>query len=349
MKKILVLGALVGILLALSLPAIATKFTFDLSKGPVSFSYSTIGAHNPITITLLGENGTVRTWFASEYYQSQTMLQAVNKLLMTQHGAVPWTDLSVESLTGKLSLLASTKDGVNYSVKMEGAQGNVTVRLETSGMGTDTSDKEVSAAVQVDAEAGKLTIKDSSPRPNGDILASQKHGMPQEQMTQFLNQFGRTRVNNAFRNADSHTGLAVVQGTAAGGGGSIAGDGSVSFADLSSGEVFRISLWGLKYQGYLKNSTLYMRLLSPANGVSIRDMRVILTVVRINPSVPLGEPHIVRWDVFPYDNQAQCYLYRLKTNQWKPGTYEIYIDVGRILNFTLPVTVTTQHEVLARR
>jgi len=110
MKKILLLGALVGILLALGPPGMAAKYTFDLSKGPVSFSYTTIGAYNPIEITIVGENGVAQTWLASDYYQSQTLLEAMNELLMRQHGAVPWLDLSVESLTGKLSFQASTQD-----------------------------------------------------------------------------------------------------------------------------------------------------------------------------------------------------------------------------------------------
>ncbi|MCD6523580.1 MAG: hypothetical protein J7K48_01045, partial [Thermococcus sp.] len=145
MKRFLAMGALVGILLALGPPAMAAKYTFDLSKGPVSFSYTTIGAYNPIEITIVGENGVAQTWLASDYYQSQTLLQAINDLLMSQHGAVPWLDLKVESLTGKLSFQASTHDGVQVRLEMEGSPGNITARLETSGVDEDTSEKEVHA------------------------------------------------------------------------------------------------------------------------------------------------------------------------------------------------------------
>jgi len=349
MKRRLVVGTLIGILFALGPPAMATKFTFDLSKGPVSFSYSTIGAYNPIRITITGETGIARTWLASAYYQSQTLLQAVNKLLMTQHGAVPWMDLSVESLIGKLSFLASTQDGEKCNLEMEG-KGSITVRLETSGMGTDTSEKEISAVVQVNVEAGRLTIEDSSPKPDSASLVSEKYGVPPGQMSQLLDQFGRSRVMNALETAGNHNGIALAQnGAVAGGAASIPADGSVSLSDLSPGEVFRISLWGLKYQGYLRDSTLYMRLLHPANGVSIRDMRVILTVVELEPPEPLHGPHIVLWDVFPYDYQAGCYLYHLNSTGWRPGAYEVYIDVGKIVNFKLPITITDWHQVVARR
>ena len=350
MKRFLAMGTLVGILLALGPPAMAAKYTFDLSKGPVSFSYTTIGAYNPIEITIVGKNGVAQTWLASDYYQSQTLLEAMNELLMRQHGAVPWVDLHVESLTGKLSFQASTQDGAQVRVEMEGAQGNITVRLETSGVGEDTSEKEVHATVQVNAEDGQLTVKDSSPSPEGDTVLGQKYGVPPGQMSQLLDQFGRARVASALETAGDHNGIALAQnGAVAGGAASIPADGSVSLSDLPPGEVFRISLWGLKYQGYLRDSTLYMRLLHPANGVSIRDMRVILTVVELDPPEPLHGPHIVLWDVFPYDYQAGCYLYHLNSTGWRPGAYEVYIDVGKILNFKLPITITDWHQVVARR
>jgi len=350
MKRFLVMGMLVGILLALGPPAMAMKYTFDLSKGPVSFSYTTIGAYNPIEITIVGKNGVAQTWLASDYYLSQTLLEAMNELLMSQHGAVPWLDLSVESLTGKLSFQASTHDGAQVRVEMEGAQGNITVRLETSGVGEDTSEKEVHATVQVNAEDGQLIVKDSSPSPEGDTVLGQKYGVPPGQLSQLLDQFGRARVASALETAGNHNGVSLAQnGAIAGGAASIPADGSVSFSDLSPGEVFRISLWGLKYQGYLRDSTLYMRLLHPANGVSIRDMRVTLTVVELEPPEPLHGPHIVLWDVFPYDYQAGCYLYHLNSTGWRPGAYEVYIDVGQIVNFKLPITITDWHQVVARR
>ena len=173
MKRFLALGTLVGTLLALAPSTIAMKYTFDLSKGPVAFSYTTIGAYNPIEITIVGKNGVAQTWLASDYYQSQTLLEAMNELLMRQHGAVPWVDLHVESLTGKLSFQASTLDGAQVRVEMEGAQGNITVRLETSGVGEDTGEKEVHATVRVHAEDGQLTVKDSSPSPEGDTVLGQ--------------------------------------------------------------------------------------------------------------------------------------------------------------------------------
>jgi len=348
MKRFLVMGTLVGILLALSPLAIATKYTFDLSKGPVLFSYTTIGAYNPIEITIVGKNGVAQTWLGSDYYQSQTLLQAMNDLLMSQHGAVPWVDLKVEFLMGKLSFQTSTQDGTQVRVEMQGSSGNITVRLETSGMGEDTSEEEVHAMVQVNAEDGQLTVKDSSPGPEGDTVLGQKYGVPPGQMSQLLDQFGRARVASALETAGNHNGLALAQNGAIAGGAASVADGSVSLSDLSPGEVFRISLWGLKYQGYLRDSTLYMRLLHPANGVSIRDMRVILTVVELSPPEPLHGPHIVLWDVFPYDYQAGCYLYHINSTGWRPGSYEVYIDVGKILNFKLPITITDWHQVVAR-
>jgi len=366
MKRTVMAGIVVGLLLTLGSPAMAAKFAFDLSKGPVSFAYTTIGAYNPTRVTVIGNNGVAQTWFTSDYYESETFLQTLGELLLAQRAAVPWVDLNVESLTGKLSFQASTEDGVELSVKMEGAQGNITVRVNSGGAKGDTGDKEVRAQVQVDAESGLLTIEDSQPRPDVSVLLGQRYRMPWEQIHQLLDQFGKSRVLSAFQYASSHVGPTIAQnGAVAGEAASVVSDGSVSINNLSPQAVFDLSLRGLKYQGFLRDSTLYMRLyhpangvsirpangvsIRPANGVSIRDMQVILTVVELNPPEPLHGPHIVLWDVFPYDYQAGCYLYHLNSTGWRPGSYEVYIDVGKIVNFKLPITITDWHQVVARR
>jgi len=342
MKRTVMAGIVVGLLLTLGSPAMAAKFAFDLSKGPVSFAYTTIGAYNPTRVTVIGNNGVAQTWFTSDYYESETFLQTLGELLLAQRAAVPWVDLNVESLTGKLSFQASTEDGVELSVKMERAQGNITVRVNSGGAKGDTSDKEVRAQVQVDAESGLLTIEDSRPRADVSVLLGQRYRMSWEQIHQLLGQFGKSRVLSAFQYASSHVGPTIAAA-------SVVSDGSVSINNLSPQAVFDLSLRGLKYQGFLRDSTLYMRLYHPANGVSIRDMQVILTVVELNPSEPLHGPHIVLWDVFPYDYQAGGYLYHFNSTGWRPGAYEVYIDVGKILNFKLPITITDWHQVIARR
>jgi len=187
-------------------------------------------------------------------------------------------------------------------------------------VGEDTSESEVHATVQVNAEEGQLTVKDSSPSPEAGAVLGQKYGVPPGQMSQLLDQFGRARVASALETAGNHNGLALAQnGAVAGGAASVVNDGSVSFSELPPGEA------------------------------SIRDMRVILTVVELEPPEPLHGPHIVLWDVFPYDYQAGCYLYRLNSTGWRPGSYEVYIDVGQIVNFKLPITITDWHQVVARR
>lgn len=339
------MGIALTLLIFTGFYAHAARFVFDLSKGPVSFTYTTTGAYNPIEITIVGENGEVRTLLLSDYYAGQTFVDASRELVMSQLGAVPWLELVVEALQGTLSFLATTPDGANFQVSMTGNLGSIFLSLETDGVHTDTSDKTVKAVVQADLESGKMIIKDGSPGPAPDLLLTQQYKIPPSEADKLLDQFGLERVIDALETAAHYNAVWAKGSAVAGGAGSLNGP-SVSLRDLPPGEIFRISLWGLKYQGFLRDSTLYMRLLHPGNGVSLKDVRIILTAVELDGS---GPPNIVLWDPFPYDEICQCYQYRFNPASWNPGAYEVYIDVGRVLNFKLPIWVTEDHRVVPRQ
>ncbi len=318
------------------------EFVFDLSKGPVSFTYTTTGAYNPIEITVVGKNGEVHTFLLSDYYRGRTYVTTTGDLLFSQLAAVPWLGLTIEGLRGTLSFTAATPDGSHIAMTMTGNPGSVSVRLETEGVGQDTSDKTIQAVVQADLESGKMTIQDGSPAPDPELLLSQQYGIPPQEAEKLIDQFGLPRVTGALETVARYNGWA--HNAVAGGAATFNGP-SVSLNDLPPGEVFRISLWGLKYQGFLRDSTLYMRLLHPGNGISLKDVRIILTVVELDGS---GPPDIVLWDRFPYDELDQCYRYKFYPQPWRPGPYEVYIDIGRILNFKLPVRVTEKGQLVPR-
>lgn len=326
-------------------PVQSAKFIFDLSKGPVSFTYTTTGQYNPIEITIVGENGTVQTVLLSDCYTSQTAIQILGELSMTQLGAVPWLELTIESLEGELSFLASTLDGTTFRVEMSGDPGELTVRLETDGMDADISEQEITAVVQADTESGKLVIEDGSPGPNDALLLSQQYKIPPGEAENLVDRFGFPKVIGAVEAAARYNGWARKEAVAGGAGG-LNNHAAVDLADLPPGEIFRISLFGLKYQGILKDSTLFMRLLHPGNGVILKGARIILTVLELDGE---GPPDIVLWNPFPYDERSLCYKYRFKPASWKPGAYEVYVDIGRILNFKLPIMVTPDGKVVPRR
>jgi len=347
MKKIRVMAIAVWLILGLGSPALAVRFSFDLTMGKVNFSYSTIGAYNPVRLTLDGSTGVVRTWVETQAYESQAALEALGKFILSQLASVTGMEISSE-LQGKLGWVATCPSG-QFSLSFKG-DGTLQVRFNLESADVDPEETEIHTKVYVDAESGQLVIQDSRPEPLPGEVLGQKLGMPKDLASDIVEEFGRARVEAALENALSHNGTAYAQGSSiAGGAASVMSDGSVGINELSQRAIFDLSLRGVEYQGYLRDSTLYMRLLHPANGVSIRDMRVILTVVELNPPEPLHGPHIVLWDAFPYDYQAGCYLYRLNSTGWRPGSYEVYIDVGQILNFKLPITITDWHQVVARR
>ena len=376
MKRIPVVGAVIGVLAIFCVPVAAVKLSFDLSKGPVAFSYDTIGAYNPLRITILGKNGSGQTALDTRAYQCRTYVESLLDELYALHiGSVSATAFTAAA-KGKLGVLLEG-GGYRAEARLEGLEGmKVLTVLTPSGlrleatlskdMSVDASalgaafesigkspgmeELEIHATIRVDAESGQLIVQDSRPEPLPGEVLGQKLGMPKDLASDIIEEFGRARVEAALENALSHNGTVYAQGSSiAGGAASVVSDGSLSINSLSPRAVFDLSLQGLRYEGYLRDSTLYMRLLHPANGVSIRDMRVILTVVELEPPEPLHGPHIVLWDVFPYDYQAGCYLYHLNSTGWRPGAYEVYIDVGKIVNFKLPITITDWHQVVARR
>jgi len=347
MRRGLSMGVIAGLLLMLSPPALAVKFTFDLSEGPAGLEYSTIGAYNPIRLTLEGFDGAAKTWFGTELYDIQVALETAGKLLLSQIASVTGMDLEAR-LAGQFRSSGSMRNS-NFSILVSGS-GILSVQIDPDSGGIDTEETEIHTKVLVEAKSGRLVVEDSRPEPLPGEAVGYKLGMPRDVVDSLVEDFGRARVEAALENALSHNGAAYAQGSSiAGGAASVVSDGSLSINSLSPRAVFDLSLQGLRYEGYLRDSTLYMRLLHPANGVSIRDMRVILTVVELEPPEPLHGPHIVLWDVFPYDYQAGCYLYHLNSTGWRPGSYEVYIDVGQIVNFKLPITITDWHQVVARR
>ncbi len=340
----LIFSLLVALGLTAGLPASAAKVVFDLSKGPVRFGYICPGVYNPIEIIILGENATAQIELSTDHYTSYTELSAREELRLHERGAVTWLDLVVESLIGRLSFSAALSAGPRFQVELTGTGRSLLVELSTGE--EKTPDQTVRALVQVAAESGKLIVLDGTPPPDSLDLIAQRYGIPAEELAQLREQFGAFQVAKAFQTAEGHHGspLAV-----AGGAAGLGENGCVSIRDLPPAELFRISLAGLRYQGYLQDSTLYMRLFHPANGLSLCDARVTITVVELDPPAPLGGNHVVLWDVFPYDDLAQCYRYQFDASGWRPGAYRVYIDVGRLLSFSLPLTVTDWHQVVARR
>ena len=354
-KKFLLAGVIVGVTLALVTPVMGRKFSFDLSKGYVVFNYTTTGDYNPLHLQILMADGYAQTQIITEGYKSEATIEGTGDLSFSQTATISGIELGAE-IDGTLSSTTITADGIVTVLKVYG-EGTVNKEVVAdTRIDLNPEEVEIYAGVYVDAQSGRLIIEDSVPDPDAAVLISRKLGLTGREADYLLREFGKQGVMRALDIASSHTGgPRHASPTVAGGGGSVVAD-SISIQNLSPASVFQLSLRGLKFNGYLRDSTVYMRIYHPTNGVKIRDLDAIITIVDPDPSPPLSCPNVTLYDVFPYDYDYECYYYSIDEEDWlididdlTPGGYDLYIDVGWIESIKLPVTVTEDKQVIARR
>jgi len=319
MKKYLIAGVVIGLLVTFAAPAVAKKFSFDLSKGSIFFNYATTGAYNPIQIRINGVGGFAQTLIDTDAYKSESFIEGLRGFVLSQIATVSGMELETET-DGKFSSTTSA-NGTVFSVAYEG-DGTVKLEFNTDDTAINTEEMEIRTAVYVDAESGRFTVEDSSPESAERI--SQRFGMDKGEVDRLIQEFGAGRLIHALENARSQYAPRRVSPTVAGGGGAVEGSpgGSVSFNDLSPRLVFQLFLWGTKYEGYFRNSTLYARFYHPATGESISDLR---------------------------NEQHECYYYPIASAGLSPGDYDLYIDVGRITSIKLPIIATKNEGILTRQ
>lgn len=330
-------------LLAISfvLPVNASRFAFDLSKGPVVFQYTITGAYNPIRITITGENGAVRTFIDTLAYRSNISIESL-LLNIHQMASVHGLNLDVRQLAGQLLFLAETNQGA-FSVTVQTSRGDITIAVDCGEVPGDPSQIEIHAGVQASAASGQVIIEDGRPAPNVQELVSQKLGLPPSQAQNLLDQYGAHRLLSAASAATSRSPIAQAS-TPVGGAGALGqGPSVISFSSLGRQEVFDLFLNGTRFQGQIQNSTVYLKLLHPSNGHSLNGLRVIITVIRQNSE----QASLVIWDRVPFDFEKGCYVYVLGGKGLAPGDYLLYLDVEQFQTIKLPLAVTKEGEVIA--
>jgi|GEM_PF-2408289 len=338
MKKLLTLS----ILLALALPGIGAKYTFDLSKGPVIFQYSTTGAYNPIRVTITGQNGFAQTVFETLAYKAYTMVESMLLDIYQIATVANGTELSVNSFAGRLSFQAETAVGT-FTVTVEASGGNIKVTVDPGAVEGDPREIEIRTAIYANAELGRVIIEDSRPGPTVQEVASQRLGISQAEAERLVNQYGANRLLSAVNAAASHNNVSRAP-VVAGGAGAVEGTPpSVNFGSLGRREVFDLFLNGTRFQGQIKDSTLYLRFFHPSTGQAIKDLRVIITILQPKTN----GSSVVVWDRAFYDEAEACYLYVLRRNPLAPGDYLLYIDVGQFQTIKLPLAVTPDSQVIA--
>ncbi|MEM3434305.1 MAG: hypothetical protein QXI12_09180 [Candidatus Methanomethyliaceae archaeon] len=333
---------LIVLVISLSTEAvIASKYIFDLTKGPVNFQYILTGAYNPIRITVVGEQGSVQTVMATLAYQSTVSIQSLI-LDIYQVATIRGLNLDVRQLAGQLLFLAETGQGT-FSITMQTTEGRVTVTMDCGDVPGDPREIEIRAGVQASATRGQVVIEDGRPAPSAPELVSQKLGVSLPEAQNLVNQFGSHRVLSAATAALSHNQVSHAPAVAGGAGVLESGPTVTNFGSLGRKEVFDLYLNGTRFKGEIRDSTLFLRLFHPANGAILNGLRVIITMLRENS----GSRALVVWDRASFDPGQGWYIYPLmKNGALTPGDYVLYIDVEHFQTIKLPLAVTREGQVI---
>ncbi|MEM4500807.1 MAG: hypothetical protein QW512_01570 [Thermofilaceae archaeon] len=319
----------------------ASKYSFDLSKGPVVFQYAITGAYNPIRITISGESGAAQAFIETLAYRSNVLIESLI-LDIYQVASIRGLNLDVRQLAGQLLFLAETGQGT-FSITMQTTEGRVTVTMDCGDVPGNPREIEIRAGVQASAARGQVVIEDGQPAPSIPELVSQKLGVSLPEAQNLVNQFGSHRVLSAATAALSHNQVSHAPVVAGGAGALESGPTVTNFGSLGRKEVFDLYLNGTRFKGEIRDSTLFLRLFHPANGAILNGLRVIITMLRENS----GSRALVVWDRASFDPGQGCYIYPLKNGALTPGDYVLYIDVEHFQTIKLPLAVTREGQVMA--
>jgi len=270
----------------------------------------------------------------------------------------------VNQPTGSSSNNGNTNSGSgDSSTGSQGNDGNTNNPPSTrgsSGNGKSSdegeSDPKITAKVQLNAESdGKLTIIRMNPRGAEPVatdaeLVSLRMGMSVNDAQNYIkNNGGMNSINYAWQKANSYNPRPPAPAVAGRAGG-MNGVTSVNVNTLSRPDVYKLHLVGPKYKGFLRDSTLYMRLYYPANGQHrIRGMYTTITVAETEPS-----SDVLLVQEFPYSYTEDYYTYSFDKENWLvnfdtlEGPYILLIDAGQSLNVSLAITITEDGQIIPR-
>jgi len=219
-------------------------------------------------------------------------------------------------------------------------------------------EKEVKVKVKLETEpdgTGKLIIIRMNPRGSVPVasdaeIVSRRLGMNISQAQDHIQENGGMgKIDYAWKKANSYNPQAPSP-TVAGKAGGLATPASVDVRTLNRPSVYKLHLLGPKYKGFLKNSTLLLRLYYPTNERSIRGVFTTITVSEPGPS-----NNILLVKELPYDHHNDVYRYSFDKADWLTdfdsleGPYVLLIDVGQSLNFKLGITITEEGDIIPRK
>ncbi len=345
MKKGIVFLFTVVLSLVFTLSASAEDYSFSLSK--YNAKLLNFKFHNPGSAKLVidAQDGFVITQANTGAYDSDIFLTSKGVFDLSQIIGITSTEIKSRLFDNGTSSTTISSNGLNFTFSLNG-NGSITVSANNLENTTGSHGGDIAIYMKADGEVHVYNVERLLPDPPEKVL-SRNLGVPND----LIKEHGVSKVIDAMNKANSHNGNPISNPPPAGGGGSYDNpDNTIDTYDLSSSSALPLYLYGPKYQGTIKDSTLYVRLYHPSTSQPLNGLSLTLTVVKRGSST--ANSQVVLLDQVSYSKQRGSYVYDFDPDNWmvdldnlSTGGYDLFLDVGRIKRIKLEVTVGREGQV----
>jgi len=331
--------------------ATANGKKFNLTLSGVDLHYA---QHNPIKISIENaKNGSGSLFLESDTYVNSNNIQGKGEFELDKTSLVSSTEMEASVKKGSVSSTLRSKD--NNTVVFASCEGNCTVDSSAEVDG-EYSDKIVKVRIATtQADRGILRTNYSNPEfglPDEEYISKQ-FGVSSSEARKLLNEHGKVKLISAFEGMNKFANSNNRGNSPAGGAGAIAGkNGVIGINNLPSSAVFNLYLKGIKYEGYVRHNSVFMRVYYPDNGANLKNIPINITLHGPVNSDSYRS-NIVLMGSLKYSNEKSLYKYAFKNGDWlvdldrlPSGHYELHLDVERIQHVELPVTLTEDKKIV---
>ena len=349
MKKKKVILITLSVILALSLAAYGKEFNLALSGVKLHYTQ-----HNPIKISIEdAKNGSGSLFLESETYVNSNNIKGKGEFELDKTSLVSSTEMEASVKKGSVSSTLRSKD--TNTVVFASCDGNCTVESSAEVDG-EYSDKFVKVRIATtQADRGILRTNHNNPEfglPDEEYISKQ-FGVSSAEARNLLDEHGKVKLINAFEGMNKFSSNSNRGNNPAGGAGAIAGNnGVIGINNLSSSAVFNLYLKGIKYEGYVRHNSVFMRVYYPDNGVNLNNIPINLTLHGPVNSDRYAS-NIALMGTLKYSSEKRLYKYAFQNGDWlvdldrlPSGHYELHLDVERIQHIELPVTLTEDKKIV---
>jgi len=161
------------------------------------------------------------------------------------------------------------------------------------------------------------------------VIISRRLGIKHRDARDMIDEFGKLRIKNAFREAEGQKGDDVCSGD------------TVNLDNMSYQETFKLFLNGPKAQLSIIDSVLRLNLLCGNEGTKVDGIGTNITVSNNNENIILLDPIVSKNGEYIYDFNRANWL----SSEPDAGDYSLFIDLGPTLSRTIPIRISQDGEV----